>query len=97
MVVGHKKLHDVSASLACAWWATAAGFLALKLETLQRVVLFAVLLLFPIRIMAGYPAFHRPIDGTARLPVCRLFNRYFVLSPAGPGAPALRIRQVSRA
>jgi len=46
MVVGHKKLHDVSASRTCALWTTAAVLLAL----------LPVLLLFSNGVMAGYPA-----------------------------------------
>jgi hypothetical protein len=50
MVVGHKKLHDVSASRACALWTTAAALLAVRSLSLP------VLLLFPNRVIAGYPA-----------------------------------------
>jgi hypothetical protein len=78
MVVGHKKLHDVSASRACAWWTAAAVLLPSKRVALWLVALLAVLLLFSNRVIAGYPAFHMPIDGAARLTVCRPFNTLFV-------------------
>src|ERR1700761_9419081 len=54
MVVGHKKLHDVSASRACPLWTTA-------------VVGSRCTSILVYRIMAGYPAFAAPSGGAARL------------------------------
>jgi hypothetical protein len=71
MVVGYKKLHDVSASRACPMWATAVIGSRFTSSLVNRII-------------AAHPAIICLIGGAAHLPANRLCDHLFVKSPSAP-------------